>query len=103
MRRLPGPLARAVSNAVLLVHHLLQQRLVVGIERSHGDVAHRTELAAVVQVLVLQTEEVPDKTPAKGEVDYCEGVGPAMELFTTSMEVWHLGSRWFFTSSCPAV
>lgn len=56
---LPAFLALPVPDAVLLVHHLLQQRLVVCVQRSHGDVPHRSELAAVVQVLILQTEEVP--------------------------------------------
>lgn len=32
---LPALLALPISDAVLLVHHLLQQRLVVGIQRSH--------------------------------------------------------------------
>ncbi len=66
MGPLPGLLARAVPDAVLLVHHLLQQRLVVGIKWRYGDVPHSTKLTTVIQVLVLQTEEVPHKTPAEG-------------------------------------
>lgn len=62
---LPGLLARAIPNAFVLVHHLLQQRLVIGIERRHRDIPHSTELTTVIQVLVLQTEEVPHKTPAE--------------------------------------
>ena len=64
---LPVPLALPVADAVLLVHHLLQQRLVVGVERGHADVTHRAELTAVVQVLVLQPEEVPYEPPAARE------------------------------------
>lgn len=55
----PALLALPVPDPVLLVHHLLQQCLVIGVQRSHRDVPHRSELAAIVQVLVLQTEEVP--------------------------------------------
>lgn len=69
VRPLPGLLARAVPDSVLLVHHLLQQRLVVGIERRHWDVSHGTELTTVVQVFVLQTEEVPHKPPAQRRRD----------------------------------
>lgn len=65
---LPGLLARAVPDAVILVHHLLQQRLVVGVEWCHRDVPHRTKLTTVIQVLVFQTEEVPHKTSAEGRV-----------------------------------
>lgn len=61
---LPGLLPRAVPNAIILVHHLLQQGLVIGVERRHGDVPHGPKLATVVQVLVFQAEEVPHKTPA---------------------------------------
>lgn len=60
---LPDLLARAVPDAIVLVHHLLQQCLVVGVEWRHRDVPHSTELTTVIQVLVLQTEEVPHKTP----------------------------------------
>lgn len=59
----PGLLALPVFDSVLVVHHLLEQCLIVGVQRSHGDVPHRPELTAVVQVLVLQTEEVPHETP----------------------------------------
>lgn len=60
----PVLLAQAVPDSVLLVHHLLQQRLVVSVQRSHRDVPHGSELTTVIQVLVLQTEEVPHKTSA---------------------------------------
>ena len=36
---------------------------VAGVEGRYGDVPDGTELPAVVQVLVLQTEKVPHKTP----------------------------------------
>lgn len=62
---LPRLLARAVPDTILLVHHLLQQRLVVSVERCHRDIPHSTKLTTVIQVLVLQTEEVPHKTPAE--------------------------------------
>lgn len=67
VRPLPALLPRAVPNAIFLVHHLLQQRLVIGVERRHGDVPHGPELAAVVQMLVLQTEEIPHEAPAGGK------------------------------------
>jgi hypothetical protein len=50
-----------VEDPVGLVHHADDVGLVGGVQRSHRDVAHGTELAAVVQVLVLQAEEVPDE------------------------------------------
>lgn len=76
---LPGLLSRAVPDAVLLVHHLLQQRLVVSVEWCHRDVPHRTKLTTVIQVLVLQTEEVPHKTSAGRQSDtrkdlYCKSL-----------------------------
>lgn len=60
---LPALFALPVPDSVLLVHHLLQQGLVVSVERGHADVSHGPELTAVVQVLVFQSEEVPDKPP----------------------------------------
>jgi len=42
---------------------LLQERLVISFHGNDRDVAHRTKLAAVVEVLVLETKEVPNKTP----------------------------------------
>lgn len=60
---LPALFALPVPDSVLLVHHLLQQGLVVSVERSHADVSDGPELTAVVQVLVFQSEEVPDKPP----------------------------------------
>lgn len=68
MGPLPGLLARAIPDSVLLVHHLFQQRLVVSVERRHRDIPDRTKLTAVVQVLVLQTKEVPHKAPAVRKV-----------------------------------
>lgn len=60
---LPALLALPVPDSVLLVHHLLQQRLVISVERGHADVSDRPELTTVVQVLVFQSEEVPHKSP----------------------------------------
>ena len=53
----------SVDHSIVLVHHLLQQRLVVGVHRRDGDVPHCTKLSAVVQVLVLQTKKVPHEPP----------------------------------------
>lgn len=50
-----------VHHALVVVHHAQDQRLVGGVDRRYADVAHRPELAAIVQVLVLQSEEVPDE------------------------------------------
>lgn len=66
MRPLPAFLARAVLDAVLLVHHLLQQSLIVSAERRHWDVPHGTKLATVIQVFVLKTEKVPHEAPVWG-------------------------------------
>lgn len=67
---LPALFALPVPDSVLLIHHLLQQGLVVSVEWSHADVSDCPELTTVVQVLVFQSEEVPDKPPrSKREVD----------------------------------
>lgn len=62
---LPALLALSVSHAILLVHHLLQEGLVVGVERSHADVSDGSEFTTVVQMFVLQAEEVPHKAPTR--------------------------------------
>lgn len=51
-----------IDDAIGMVHHADDVGLVGGVERRHRDVPHGAELAAVVQVLVLQPEEVPDET-----------------------------------------
>ena len=53
----------SVGYAILLIHHLLQQCLVIGVHWRNGDVTNRSELTAVVQVLILQSKEVPDEPP----------------------------------------
>lgn len=55
--------SRSVPHTILLVHHLLKQRLVICVQRRYWNVPHRSELTAVIQVFVLQAEEVPDKAP----------------------------------------
>lgn len=62
---LPALLALPVSDSILLIHHLFQQSLVISIEWSHTDVPDCPELTTVVQVLVFQSEEVPDKPPQR--------------------------------------
>ena len=44
-----------------VVHQLDNLSLVRGIDRRHRNVSHGTEFTAVVQVLVLQAEKVPDE------------------------------------------
>ena len=39
--------------------------MIVRVEWHHRDVANRAEIAAVVQMFVFETKEVPYKTPAK--------------------------------------
>lgn len=60
---LPLFVLAAISYTIFLVHHLIQECQVISVEWCHGDVPHGTELTTVVQVLVLQTEEVPHKPP----------------------------------------
>lgn len=62
---LPAFFALAVPDSILLIHHLLQQSLVVSIEWSHTDIPDCPELTTVVQVLIFQSEEVPDKPPQR--------------------------------------
>lgn len=50
-----------VYNAVILIHHSQNCCLIGGVNRSDGDVTHSSELAAIVQVLVLKSEEVPNE------------------------------------------
>jgi len=52
-----------MSDTIFIIHHLLQQRLVARVDRRNGDVTHSTKLSAVVQMLVLQTKEIPHKSP----------------------------------------
>lgn len=51
-----------VYNSIGMVHHPDDVGLVGGVQGRHGDVPDGAELAAVVQVLVLETEEIPDET-----------------------------------------
>jgi len=81
---LPHPL-----GAVLEVHHHDQLLLVLHINRRNGDVSDNPELAAVVQMLVLQSEKVPNK-PSE---DFCnllntpnQLVGEASRLFENKSE-----------------
>lgn len=62
---LPALLALSVPHSILLVHHLLQEGLVVSVERSHTDVSDSSEFTTVVQMFVLQAEEVPHKAPTR--------------------------------------
>lgn len=48
-----------VDHAVLVVHHLQDDDLVVGVDRGDRDVPHGTELTTVVEMFVLQAEKVP--------------------------------------------
>lgn len=57
-----------VDNTVRMVHHPYDVRLVRGVEWRHGDVSHCSEFTAVVQMLVLKPEEVPDKPPVERTV-----------------------------------
>lgn len=50
-----------VDNPILVVHHLDYKRLIRRVDGCDRNVPHSTELTAVIQVFVLQTEEVPDK------------------------------------------
>lgn len=65
---LPVLLSFSVPHTILLVHHLLQQRQVICIQRRYWDVPHRSELTTVIQVFVLQTEKVPNKAPETWQI-----------------------------------
>ena len=54
-----------IDNAVFFVHHLQNCSLIRSVHWRHGYVTNGTKLAAIVQVLVLEAEKVPDKSPAK--------------------------------------
>lgn len=93
---LPAFLALPVPDAVLLVHHLLQQRLVICVQRSHGNVPHRSELTTVVQVLVLQTEEVPHE--ASGDDGKEEGY-VALTYVCVMFPLWMYNHRTMSSAS----
>ena len=46
-----------------MIHHGDNLLLVVHRHRSNGDVPDYSELSAVVEMLVLQTDEIPNKSP----------------------------------------
>lgn len=60
---LPRPVLLAVSYPVILVHHLLQECLIICVQRRHRDVPHSSEFTTVIQMFILQAEEVPHKSP----------------------------------------
>lgn len=51
-----------VNDAVVVVHHAQNLYLVGRVNRGHRNVPHRSELTAIVEVFVLQTEEVPNES-----------------------------------------
>lgn len=50
-------------ETVLVIHHGDDLLLVMHRHRSYGDVPDYSELSAVVEMLVLQTDEIPNKSP----------------------------------------
>jgi len=44
------------------------QRLVGGVQRGYRDVSHGSELAAIVKMLVLQPEKVPNKAAKRENI-----------------------------------
>lgn len=54
-----------VRDPVLFVHHPHDEHLVGSVQGSYGNVPDRPELAAVVEVLVFQSEKVPDEPPKR--------------------------------------
>ena len=59
----PGWHAASMSNSIFIIHHLLKQSLVTGVHWCNGDVTNSTKLSTVVEMFILQTEEIPHKTP----------------------------------------
>lgn len=59
-----GFLFASVHNSVFLVHHAQNRDLVRALHRCYRDVSNRSEITTIVQVLVLQSKEVPNKTSA---------------------------------------
>ena len=59
-RYLSTDLLEEVSG-IRLVHELDDLLLVGGVDGRHRNVPHRPEIAAIIQVLVLKPEKVPDE------------------------------------------
>ena len=51
------------SRWICLVHQFDDLLLIRGVERSHRNIPNCSKLAAVVEMFILQTYEVPDKSP----------------------------------------
>lgn len=54
----------SVGDTIFLVHHLLQKCLIICVQWGDGDVANCSKLTTVVEMFILQTKEVPNKSPA---------------------------------------
>ena len=52
----------SVCHSLHFIHHLLKVNEVTTFDRNDRNISHRSELTAVVQMLVLETKEIPDKT-----------------------------------------
>lgn len=52
-----------ICSPVFFIHHSEDDQLIRTINRSHWDIPNRSKTPAVVQVLVLQAEEIPNETP----------------------------------------
>ena len=53
----------SVGHSLHFIHHLLKVNEVTAFDRNDWNISHSSELTAVVQMLVLETKEIPDKTP----------------------------------------
>lgn len=51
----------SINNPILIVHHLLNNRQVSDLNRTDRYVSDCSELTTIIQMLILQSKEVPDK------------------------------------------
>jgi hypothetical protein len=58
----PSSKALPVHYSVVLVHHPQNRRLIRRVDWRYGNIPHRSEFTAIVQMLVLEAEEVPNES-----------------------------------------
>lgn len=52
-----------INNTIIFIHHPQYRILIWRIQRCYWYISYSSELTAIVQMLVLQSEEIPNKTP----------------------------------------
>ena len=61
----------SVGHSLHFIHHLLKVNEVTAFDRNDWNISHSSELTAVVQMLVLETKEIPDKTTTTIIIIHC--------------------------------